>query len=342
MIPLFKVAMSPAAPESVKRTLLSGYIGQGEKVKQFEDLLSDFFHHPILTTSSCTAALDLALHLCNVQPGDEVISTPLTCTATNGVIANRGATIVWSDVLSNGCIDPNFVSALITSKTKAIVAVDWGGTLCDYVKLRSFGIPVIQDAAHRFSAIDHSLGGNYTCWSFQAIKFLTTGDGGALAVPAQQYERAKLLRWYGLDRESKASFRCEQDIREIGYKYHMNDIAATIGIANFDLAIQNQHQHYRNYAEILKRANGNAWVAFTRIKNRDAFIKFMADRGIETSLVHKRNDQHTAFARVSKPSHLPSLDIYSKEYVALPCGWWLTEEDILWIRRSIADWNDSH
>src|SRR5258705_572864 len=236
MIPLFKVAMHPSAPEMVRRTLESGYIGQGLVVAEFEKALSYFFKSPILTTNSCTSALDLALHLCNVRPGDEVICTPLTCTATNGVVANRGATIVWADVLPNGCIDPKSVYAHTTSKTKAIMAVDWGGVRCDYQSLREIpgNIPIIQDAAHSFHELDHIMGGDITCWSFQAIKFLTTGDGGALACPSDQLGRAKLLRWYGLDRESSENFRGDQDIKEIGYKYHMNDIAASIGLANLD------------------------------------------------------------------------------------------------------------
>src|SRR5439155_15332209 len=91
-------------------------------------------------------------------------------------------------------------------------------------------------------------GGDYVCWSFQAIKHLTTGDGGALLPPAEQLERGRLLRWYGLDRRSTESFRCCQNIREAGYKYHMNDIAASIGLENLPHAERLVSIHRSNAA----------------------------------------------------------------------------------------------
>jgi len=337
MIPLFKVAMSDNAIHKVAETLESGYVGQGERVEEFEALLRRYFGYPIVTTNSCTSALDLALHLIGVKPGDEVISTPLTCTATNGVIANRGATIVWADVLDNGLIDPADVERHMTKKTKAIMAVDWGGLRADYLWLSRMGVPVIQDAAHCFRRSDKR--GDYTAWSFQAIKFLTTGDGGALAVPQEQYERARLLRWYGLDRTSTKDFRCEQDIQEIGYKYHMNDIAASIGLANFDLAEKNVVHQWSN-SQIITDSPQCRWVAFVRVKDRARFIEEATRLGITTSLVHKRNDRHTAFRYASKnpDEPRPSLEAYDREYIAVPCGWWLTESEVQMIAELVKTW----
>jgi len=163
------------------------------------------------------------------------------------------------------------------------------------------------------------------------------------AVPENQYTRAKLLRWYGLDRDSKSSFRCSQDIYEIGYKYHMNDISAAIGLANLDLAKDNEAFHRKNYASILGQPiAGSSWVAFIRTPGRDRFIKFMGSCGIEASLVHKRNDWHPAFrtASVNPDDQRPVLDKYCEEYVAIPCGWWLSNEDIKHIQESLAVWKE--
>ena len=162
-IRLFKPCMSPSAASEVALTLASGYIGQGPKVEEFEAALKEVYGLDFLTVNSCTSAIDLALHLCGVGPGDCVITTPMTCTATNNHIVLRGATPVWADVDPNtGMLDPESVKRKYDiyrdngevialhrgAPVKAIIAVDFGGRRCDYPMLRGFGIPVIEDAAH--------------------------------------------------------------------------------------------------------------------------------------------------------------------------------------------------
>lgn len=342
MIPLFKVAMSPEAPARVAAVLESGYIGQGAMVDVFEDALMQLLGTPgpPLTTNSCTSAIDLALHLIGVGPGDEVITTPVTCTATNSPIVTRGARPVWADVDPlTGLIDPSDVARKITRKTKAIMAVDWGGALCDYDALDIHGLPIIQDAAHSLTA---GIGGDYVCWSFQAIKHLTSGDGGALWCPPSKLERARLLRWYGLDRRSKADFRCEQNISEVGYKYHMNDIAAAIGLANIGATRGLIAKHQVNAAWYMGAlgVEGNpqsAWWLYTLlVDDRQGFITHMADRGIACSPVHARNDTHTAFHFPNGP--LPGVDHFASRNVAIPVGWWLSEADRAHIVEAVWAW----
>lgn len=349
MIPLFKVYMAPEASQAVAAVLQSGYIGQGEKVEQFEQALQHLLgtEAPPLTLNSCTSALDLALHLIGVGPDDEVITTPVTCTATNSPIVRRGARPIWADVdPATGLIDPADVARKITRKTKAIMAVDWGGALCDYTALRSFGLPVIQDAAHSLTA---GLGGDYICWSFQAIKHLTTGDGGALWCPPEQLERGRLLRWYGLDRRSRADFRCEQNIAEVGYKYHMNDIAAAIGLANIPHMADVLTPHWANaliYDRALQDIPGitqpiwhenSAWWLYTLlVDDRAGFISYMADRGIMASPVHARNDTHNGFCYPHGP--LPGVDHFASRNVAIPVGWWLSTSDRDRIVNAVRAW----
>lgn len=333
MIRLFRVAMAPAAKCEVAEVLQSGYVGQGPKVEEFETALQTALglSEPPLTTSSCTAALDLALELIGVGPGDEVVTTPMTCTATNGVIVKRRARPVWADVdRLNGLIDPEDVARKITPRTKAIMAVDWGGGLADYGALKAFGLPVVQDAAHSFGAPS---GGDYVCWSFQAIKHLTTGDGGALLAPPEQMERGRLLRWYGLDRRSGESFRCSQDITEVGFKYHMNDIAAAIGLANLPLALANVKAHWTNADTISRALNGwgaeraHSWWFYTlNVGDPAGLLAHLAEREIEASPVHARNDKHSGFQFPN--GSLPGVDIFSSHVLAVPCGWWLDEADV--------------
>lgn len=349
MIPLFKVAMSKEAPARVAEVLRSGYVGQGPNVEAFEAALQQLLGtpEPPLTVNSCTSAINLALHLCGVGPGDEVVTTPVTCTATNSPIVTRGARPVWADVDPHtGLIDPEDVAQRLTPRTKAIMAVDWGGALCDYGALKQHGLPVIQDAAH------HLLppAGDYTCYSFQAIKFLTCGDGGALVCPPAQVERARLLRWYGLDRRGKADFRCEQNIGEVGYKYHMNDIAAAIGLANIGQVAGLIQLHQMNAIEYINRQteqpgvehplwdSRSAWWLYTLlVEDRQGFIAYMADCGIAASPVHARNDTHRAFHYPNGP--LPGVDHFAARNVAIPVGWWLTNDDRRRIIEAVQTWH---
>lgn len=364
-IDLFRPFMAADAAEHVARVLAPDekgrvYVGEGPRVQEFEKAFAELVGAETvpLALNSCTSALDLALHLAGVSLGSEVITTPMTCTATNGVIANRGGKIVWADVdPKTGLIDPADVARKITRRTKAIMAVDWSGLSCDYQSLRKAAktapwlqIPIIQDAAHNL-LVDMQNRGDYVCWSFQAIKHLTTGDGGALMMPAHQRDRARLLRWYGLDRESKADFRCSQDIREIGFKYHMNDIAAAIGLANLPHArsiVEKQRANAAYYHEALRGVSGIAlpplapdasWWLYTVLADDQAsFIDRLAQWGISASPVHRRNDVHPAFADwYSGP--LPGVDYFAEHEVAIPVGWWVSERDRLDVVCAIKEWS---
>lgn len=368
-IPMFKVLMSPTAAEEVAKVLASGYVGQGPKVEAFEQILNHMLlqgRGEILTVNSGTSALDLCLHLAGVGPGDEVITTPQTCTATTSAIVNRGAIPVWADIdPRTGLISPASVAERISNHTKAIMAVDWGGALCDYVALKSFGLPVIQDAAHAFGATFmsslHSYipmaaspqSGDYIAWSLQAIKHLTTGDGGLIRPPADQIERARKLRWFGLDRRSSADFRCSQKIEESGFKYHMNDIAATIGLCNLAPALLAVDAHRRNacfYYEALDGLDritlpypspGSAWWLFTiLVDDRESFEHFMKSRDIDVSQVHARNDIHPAF-KMAKGGPMPGVDHFAAHQISIPVGWWLSQDDCHRVVDAVTAWTKS-
>lgn len=359
-IDLFKVRIEPSAAERVAAVLASGYVGQGPRCEEFEQAFGRLVGapQPPILLNSCTSAIDLALHLIGVGPGDEVITTPITCTATNSPPALRGARLVWADVDPlTGLIDPEDVERKLTKRTKAVIAVNWGGRLCDYGALREAqrgyarrrldAFQVIEDAAHG------PFGGNkanYVCWSFQAIKHLTTGDGGALW--CGDLERARLLRWYGLDRRSKADFRCEQDIAEIGYKYQSNDIAAAIGLANLPRAAWSVACS-RNNAEWYTRAlaglpgvtlppfdpGASYWIFTILVDDRASFSAYLKERGIATSQVHRRNDVHTAFRACGESrGPLPGVDYFDAHQVAIPSGWWVGEEERQHVASAITEW----
>lgn len=359
-IPLFTVHMPASVDKPLLDVLHSGYIGQGAKVEEFEAALARFLGtRNVLTLNSGTSALTLALRLANVGPGDEVISTPMTCSATNTPIVAAGARIVWADIdPTTGLIDPLDVERKITPKTKAIMCVDWGGVPCDMDELmrigEKYGVKVIEDAAHALGATykRRMVGtvADFTCFSFQAIKHITTVDGGALTCrDSNAYRRGKLLRWYGIDRETdRKDMRCEEDIAEAGYKFHMNDVAAVIGLTVLpDLpGILARHRENAAYYahKIMSRFYDHpgvpydsepSWWLYTlvlpRAELRPQFMDWMREQGIATSAVHSRNDTHTCFK--DSRAILPGVDSFGSREVAIPVHHALSEKD----RAYIAD-----
>lgn len=360
MIDLFRPFVSPEAKQRVAETLtpdVAGrvYLGEGPRVQEFEQRFAELvglLSPPPLALNSCTSALELALYLAGVRLGSEVITTPMTCTATNGAILRLGGKIVWADVYPlTGLIDPQDVVRKVTRRTKAIVGVDWAGRACDYEALKCVGQPVIEDAAHH-PFVDKDNRGDYVCWSFQAIKHLTTSDGGAILVPAGQYERTRLLRWYGLDRTSSADFRCAQNITEAGFKMHMNDVSASIGLANLPHVARLVARHRENaawYALALRDAPGivcpptdagsSWWLYYVLADDRASLIEHLASRGIAASPVHRRNDTHPAFRFPNGP--LPGVDHFAEHGLAIPVGWWLSDQDREKVAAAVLEWAHS-
>lgn len=350
MIPIVK----PYLPDSkelmpaLEETLYSGYIAEGEKVYEFEEKFGQYIKNPlVLSLNSGTAALHIALLLAGVGEGDEVISTVLTAEPTNVAIKLVGAKVVWADVQKKtGLLDPKSVREKITSKTKAIMLVHYAGMVCNMDEFnaisKEFNIPIIEDAAHALGAMYNNLpvgcNSDYTIFSLQAIKHMTTVDGGFLAVKSQEiYDKGRLLRWFGLD---KKVARLENDIKVPGYKYHMNNVNATIGIVQMKHVreivgkyVDNGVFFDKNLKDIFgvelleynKNTKPSYWLYTLKVDNREGFIKKLSENGITASELHLRNDRHSIFDE-SKTS-LPVFDEFYKKMVHIPCGWWVTPED---------------
>ncbi len=356
MLPLVKPYMAPAnelMPE-IEKILYSGYIAEGEAAWAFEDGFRTFIANPnTLAVQSGTAALHLALLLLNIGPNDEVISTPMTSEPTNTAIAITGAKVVWADVdPKTGLLDPNSVREKITERTKAIMLVHYAGMVCDMDAFNQLsaetGIPVIEDAAHALGAKYQGklVGSNsrFTCFSFQAIKHMTTVDGGAIAFRnPEDLTPARKLRWFGLDKKVS---RLENDITRAGYKYGINNLTGIIGQINLRHAqeiIDKYIANGRYYDEALKNIPGvtlvpyyahtepSYWLYTMKVENRDRFIQLMESIGVVASPLHHRTDTHSVFA--ASRCELPNMDEWYGKFVHIPCGWWVDEE----AREKIAD-----
>jgi dTDP-4-amino-4,6-dideoxygalactose transaminase len=363
-IPLFKVFMPESVFEPLRKVLLSGYIGEGPRVEEFEHQLGPWFgNNNVLAVNNGTAALQLALRLANVGYGDEVISTAMTCSATNEPILAMGAKIIWADIDPwTANIAPKDVARKITPKTKAIMCVHWGGYPCELDELNAIaaehGIKLIEDACHAFGSTYHGkpIGSHsdFACFSFQAIKHMTTVDGGALVCKSEaDCQRGRLLRWYGIDRKSKRKdLRCEADIVEYGYKFHMNDVTATIGLEQLKYVAETIEKHRANAARYDESFRGLEtvrplrykddrrsvyWLYTMRVKDRRKFMEHMKKAGITVSQVHVRNDAHTMFRDFR--AELPRVDEFTSEQVSIPVGWWLTNEDLTSIIKMVVEYD---
>lgn len=349
MIPLVKPFMPPreVLMPALEEILYSGYIATGQAVYDFEDEFKRYIGNPnMISLHSGTDALHLAYILAGIKPGDEVISTPMTAEPTNTSIAMVGAKVVWGDVdPNNGLLTPESVRSLITEKTKAIVLVHYAGMVCDmdefYKISQEFRIPIVEDVAHALgSKYNDKIVGNYSdyaIYSLQAIKHMTTVDGGFLSMKdGSQLERAKRLRWFGL---SKDKSRLENDITEVGYKYAMNNVNATIGLCQMKYIRDIMAKYIDNgkfYDKVLKDVPGiemvkynkntepSYWLYTMKVERRNDFCRMMESNSISASQLHHRSDTHSIFKESRR--ELPGMEEWYGSFVHIPCGWWIDEE----------------
>ena len=351
----------------VRETLYSGYIGQGSRVKIFESMLSkELSARNVLALNSCTSALHLALYLVThdekgipLFDDGHVLLSPFSCFATTSSVIASPLKPRWVDVDSWCNIDLQDLESKLNADTKAIVIVHFAGKTVDTGRLKQildvhekkykFRPYVIEDCAQAFGSLlktGISPAANagelrsICCYSFQAVKFLTTVDGGAIVCPDDNmHDRAKKLRWYGLDRDVPLE---KQNIQEAGFKYHMNDFNATVGIANFNFIknsglLEKQRERCRKFDAIfnneLNEYCGLQLPVF--VADRDAFISHLGLYNIESSPAHYRCDRHDCVSDYFD-SNLPGVDTVEKHMTLIPAGWWVDEKDweYIWSRVS--------
>lgn len=343
---------------SLKGVFGTRWLGQGPLVAEFENKFGEKFGYTYcLAVNSGTSALELAYHLIGIGRGDEVITACLTCTATNIPLVRRGANIVFADINKNLVIDYADVEKKVTPKTKAIVAVTLGGMPIDkriFRLAKSLHIPVVIDAAQSLGVSEPY--GDYVCYSFQAIKHFTTGDGGMLVLRNKDdYTRAKKLRWFGIDREAKrkrnwnclVNHQVAMEIEEPGYKYHMNDIAAALGLVG--LQHTDEILHYRRdlcdyYAVGMPDGircvyGGSCWLLAIMTEQRNSLIVYLRKNGIECDMVQLRNDVFKVFG--GKKQNLPTMNEMESKYMYLPLHSKITRKDIDYVKKMIIQWKRS-
>ncbi len=353
-IVLFHPHIAPSSFQEISQTISTRWIGQGPKVEKFEKMFQQRFTkgNPAIAVGSGTDALHLAYLLADIKKDDEIVVPVFTCTATNIPFLYIGAKVKFADVQVNTLnIDVDHVRKIVNEKTKAIVCVHYAGLPCDMNELhaiaKQFSIPVIEDAAHALGATynGNPIGAvsDFTMFSFQAIKHITTGDGGLLTFKDESLlEKSKRLRWFGIDRAAKQGGIWENDIFEVGYKYQMTDLAACLGIASlneFDQILSHRQKLFEEYVKELKNVPGikvigtdlkdrthAAWLITVLVENRVDLVKKLHDNKIESAQVHYRNDRYSIFG--GRRDDLPNMDSVEDKYLVLPLHTKLSIEDI--------------
>jgi perosamine synthetase len=356
-ITLFYPYVPKKAIEAVTEVLQGRWIGQGPRVAQFEKEFEEKFAGggKALAVGSGTDALHLAYILAGLEEGDEVITPVFTCTATTIPFLYMGVVFRFADVDPKTLnINVDHVRTLVNEKTKAIVCVHYGGLPCDMDELhaiaKEFNIPVIEDAAHAVGATykGKKIGelSPFTMFSFQAIKHITTGDGGMLLIRDRDIvPKAERIRWFGIDRSNKQKGTWENDIWEVGYKYQMTDIGAAMGLAGlneFDKTLAYRQKLFQAYKGGLKGANGitligadatdrthAAWLCTALVDKRQDFMNKLRDRKVESGQVHYRNDRYSVLG--GRRFDLPQMDAIEENYIVLPLHMHMTEEDVEYV-----------
>ncbi len=355
MIRLFSTSVRPLAIELVNESLKTTFISAGKKADLFEKELSTKLglYNPI-TVNSGTSALHLALAAANVGIGDEVILPAQSFIASGLAVKYQNASPIFCDIDYNtGNIDVSKITEKITERTKAIMIVHWGGYPCDMDEILEIAVkhnlPVIEDAAHALGAVykGKKIGtiSDYTCFSFQAIKHLTTGDGGAVCCTNEDVEnRVRKLRWFNIDRDKDQPDILGERVynsQETGYKYHMNDIAAAMGLGNIDYMpekLARLKEIVSQYDAAFKSVDGITlferkddresanWLYGFHVEERINFIKKLKENGIPSSVIHLGIDDNQILG--GKDYSLDNQRKFDNTQIHIPCNDELSDEDV--------------
>ncbi len=368
-------------------TLKSGWITTGPKTKEFEKRIAEYTH---TTTAVClnsaTAAMELTLRLLGVGEGDEVITSAYTYTASASVIHHVGAKIVLIDTAKDSYhMDYHQLEQAITEKTKAVIPVDIAGVICDYERLfeiveakkhlfkpanhlqSAIGrVTILADAAHSFGSIYKGKKSgeiaDFTCFSFHAVKNLTTAEGGAVTwrdIPGidngELYHELMLLSLHGQSKDALAKTKggaWEYDIVYPAYKCNMTDIMAALGLGQlqrYPKILQRRKRIIEMYDQALKNCNldilkhftadvsSNGHLYLIRLRGKDeayrnAVIKVMAERGIATNVHYKPLPMHTAYRKLGFDiRNYPNSFAQYRNEITLPLHTLLEDEQVEYV-----------
>ena len=351
MIPIYKPFMPDNIVSELNEILHSTQLTYGKYGRLFESQLKEFLScEYILTINSYNTAINIVLSALGIQFGDEIIASPVGCLASAQPFVNKGLKVVWADINPDtGTLCPIDVESKITAKTKAIFHNHFCGYLGDISKINELGnkysIPIIDDGIEAFGAEYNgkklgNLGTDFTIFSFQTVRLPNTIEGGAIVFKSKDlFEKSKLIRDYGIDR---TIFRTEDgeinpdcDIKLQGYGGLMSEINSFIGSKQMlfidqllnkqklnSIKWQNELQYNHEIKSLAVNNNTipNYWVYGTLTENKIRAINYFKSKGFYATSVHINLNIYTVF---NNKIQLKGVDKFIKQFVAIPCGWWV-------------------
>lgn len=353
--------LGPEVHEAATQTLTAGYLGLGTLSRKFEDALSRYLelddHRWLMTTNSCTAALNCACVLAGVGPGTEVIAPAFTYVAAHQAISATGAEVVFCDIEEPTLtVNPDAVRELITNRTRAIMVCHYAGLVGRLDEIYDIagdhGLRVIEDAAHALGTRHRrrmvGATGDLVCFSFGPVKTITTLEGGAIITPNMDELRVlHELRVLGVDRETEFRYRNERawqyDVVRQGFRYHLGAIPSAIGLAQLALIdefVANRQEYCRGYNERLGEIpevitppsdyrEVGPFIYFIRVpaEARTDLIEFLKERGIPTGIHFQAAHDFTLYAGCRR-GDLSVTDQISREELTLPL-WSYMDQTVL-------------
>ncbi|MBI4261732.1 MAG: DegT/DnrJ/EryC1/StrS family aminotransferase [Actinobacteria bacterium] len=349
-VPFSEPSLGEEEEAAVVEVMRSGWISLGPRTRRFEEEFAAFVgtEHAV-ALNSCTAALHLSLVAMGIGPGDEVVTTPYTFCSTVSSVLHVGARPVLVDVdPATMNLDPAAVEAAITPRTAAVLAVHVAGHPADVVRLQEIcdrhGVPLIEDCAHALPASEagRTAGtwGEAGAFSFYATKNLTTGDGGMFVTSSPELaERVRRLAAHGLDRDAWRRYgpggHWRYDVMEAGFKYHMTDLAAAIGLVQLRkqgtflarrTAVASAYREALaglagdGILELPPEHPGHAWHLFiVKVDGRDDLVERLAAQGIGSSVHFIPVHLHRAYADLGyRPGAFPAAEGAFRRALSLP------------------------
>ena len=366
MLPVSRPSIGSEEIEEVKKVFNTGWLGLGETVYEFETKIKKYLGAKnVIAVNTGTTALHIALDAFGITEGDEVIVPSLTFCACIQVITALRSIPVFCEVDPDTLnIDIDDVREKITPKTKAIIPVHYCGNACDMDSLLDIGrkhsILIIEDAAHAFGSSykGKKIGsfGNVTCFSFDPIKNITCGEGGAVVTSddsiAEEIRRKRIL---GIDKDTWHRYRDERswfyEVTTKGYRYHMSNINAAIGLAQFDKLdsfIHRKKEIVKKYNDAFVNIDGmkilswdlNETAPFTyitRVLNgvREDMIEFLKERDVGTGIHYIPNHLHPFFRPFA--TSLPITEQVGEEILTLPLYYDMTDEQVSTVINAVSD-----
>lgn len=353
-LPVGSPDISEVEIREVTNVLRSGWLGTGKVTSEFEkEFARSLGREEALGTSSCTMGLVLALKACGVRQGDEVITSPLTFSATVNAILQSGARPVFADVSLNGCIKPLEIHRNINGKTKAIIPVHYTGSPCEMDQImetaEDYGLKVIEDAAHAFGGtyvkkernmcVSRKLGaiGHYGVFSFYSTKNITCGEGGMLLSRQGDLEFLRTLSQQGLSSGAWNRYGAGKiapyEVVQVGYKGNLPDVLSAIGLGQlrrWDELKEKRKKVWDVYTKMFgPKDYGHSMHLYTlEVDDRDNLREKLHEEGIGTGIHYEALHLQPAFRFMGyKEGDFPNAERIGRRTLSLPLSSNMTEED---------------